>query len=90
MRIPRKRVRVALEHPIEVDGVRYATLRFRQMKVDDLVGLRWGNDPEDKAERGIAITARLCDVPEALIRALNSDDVERIGEVVKGCIGKVL
>lgn len=71
-----KRTRVTLEHPVEVGGMRYTELRARPAKPKDLAALRRRNDVEAKLERGVALTARLCGVPEAVIYALDPSDAD--------------
>jgi len=85
-----KRVRIALEHPVEYAGHRYTEFRVRPAKPKDLAGLRWGNDVEARLERGVALAARLCGVPEAVIYALDPEDAERVGRTVDGLISKVV
>jgi hypothetical protein len=85
-----KRVRVTLEHPVEVGGVRYTELRARKAKPKDLAALRWGDDVEARLERGVALAARLCGVPEAVIYALNPSDAGRLGNAVDGLIARVV
>jgi Phage tail assembly chaperone proteins, E, or 41 or 14 len=81
-----KRVRVPLDHPVEVDGVLYTELRVRRAKPKDL----WAMNPlGTKLENGVAMFARLCGVSEAVFDALSDEDGERVGNVVISLLGRV-
>ena len=80
-----KRVRIALEHPIEIDQRLYSELSMRRIKPKDRTATFSGTN----MERAMAFAARLCGVPEGVIRSLDPVDAERIINAVKDRIAEV-
>lgn len=101
-----KRVRVPLQYPVEVDGVRYSALSLRAAKPSDLGRLELSatvptstalpaslveeGDTGAKHARGIALVARMAGVPPAVLYALHPDDAERVGRQAETMLTKVL
>jgi hypothetical protein len=77
------RVRVPLAYPIEVDGVTYQELRMRPAKRRDAYRLR-DHRGDDRAI-GMALVARMCGVPEAVIYALHLEDYVQVA----GCADRL-
>jgi hypothetical protein len=82
-----KRARVRLKHPVSVGGIAYRELRLRPAKRRDLAALPLGRDD---FHLGVALTARMAGVPEAVILALDPEDAEQVGRTVEANMSRVV
>lgn len=80
------RTRIALDHPVDVDGVRYSELRIRRAKPKDFDAIQPGAD----LIVGMSFAARLCGVEVDVIASLNPADAERVGAEVDRQIDRIL
>ncbi|WP_425374052.1 phage tail assembly protein [Microvirga calopogonii] len=76
--------------PVVIDGAHYTEFWVRPAEPEDLAGLRWGDSLEARLERGMTLVARMCDVPEAVLYALDPSDAGRLGTAVEGLISGVV
>lgn len=77
---------VKLEFPVELDGTNYAELTARRPRIADNV---WADKQKGtELERGLAMLARLCDVPPEVIHELDDLDAERLQDKVNSFRGR--
>jgi hypothetical protein len=86
MRSLSARKRIALDNPVDVDGVRYSELRVRRAKPKDLAVIQPGAD----LIVGMSFAAHLCGVEVDVIASLNPSDAERVGAEVDRQISRIL
>lgn len=73
--------RVALDHPVRVDGAETRELAMRRPKVRDERDAR--RQADNDADREIVLFANLCEVPPAVVEELDMADYARLQDAYR-------